>query len=246
MKIRVIRPASRQNADPAFMDHSARITSTYASPGTQIETVFIDAGAHGGSMGAHLSEAHIMANAPATVREVIKAEKDGFDAVVLSGEYDVGAEFARHVVRIPVIDAGPVSLHAAALLGDAVAMLVTQRTVTSYVRKLLRRWSMSDFVCTTVAWDLTLAEAWNQKSQMRALTIDLCRTAMERADINVILPFAAVFVPFIIDPREIEDALGLPVVNGVAVGVRTAEMFVDLGMRHSAKAYPVAPASAWS
>ena len=81
---------------------------------------------------------------------------------------------------------------------------------------------------------------------MRALTIKLCRDAMARADVNVILPFAAVFVPFIIDPREIEDELGLPVVNGVAVAVRTAEMFVGLGMVHSAKAYPAAPSSAWS
>ena len=76
MKIRVIRPASRQGTDKE-LHGSIRpsVTTKYASPGTEIETVFIDAGVHGGSMSAHLSEAHIMANAPATVREVVKAEK---------------------------------------------------------------------------------------------------------------------------------------------------------------------------
>src|SRR5258708_15435112 len=102
------------------MAHSERVTKSYASAGTEVETVFLDVGHHGGSMGGHLNESRIMANAPAVVREVINAEKEGWNAVFISGEYDVGAEFSRHVVKIPVIDAGTASLHAAALLGDSV------------------------------------------------------------------------------------------------------------------------------
>jgi Asp/Glu/hydantoin racemase len=139
MKIKVIRPASRQGTDPDFMTHSARLTASYTSPGTEVETIFLDVGHHGGSMGGHLNEARIMANAAAVVREVIQAERDGWGAVFISGEDDVGSEFARYLVRIPVIDAGTSSLHAAALVGDSVAMLITQASVSSYVRKLLRR-----------------------------------------------------------------------------------------------------------
>jgi hypothetical protein len=43
-------------------------------------------------------------------------------------------------VRITVIDTGTPSFHAAALVGDRVAMLITQASVSSYVRKLLRGW----------------------------------------------------------------------------------------------------------
>lgn len=246
MKIKVIRPASRQGTDPDFMAHSARVTASYASPGTEVETVFLDVGHHGGSMGGHLNEARIMANAPAVVREVMQAERDGWDAIFISGEYDVGSEFARHLVRIPVIDSGTSSLHAAALLGDSIAMLITQASVSSYMRKLLRRWGMADLVSVMTPWDMPLAEAWRRRDEMRQLTLLLCREAMSRADVNVILPFCAVFVPFMVDPRDIEDELGIPVVNGVAVGLRTAEMFVGLKMVHSAKAYPPAPQTMWT
>jgi hypothetical protein len=60
------------------------------------------------------------------------------DAVFIS-EYGVGAEFARHVVKISVMDAGPASLHAAAVLGDGALMLITQTNVASYARKLVKR-----------------------------------------------------------------------------------------------------------
>src|SRR5258708_3890335 len=223
------------------MAHSARVTQSYASAGTEVETVFLDVGHHGGSMGGHLNESRIMANAPAVVREVINAEKEGWNAVFISGEYDVGAEFSRHVVKIPVIDAGTASLHAAALLGDSVAMLITQTTVAPYARKLLRRWGMSDLVRMMTAWDLPLAEAWDRRNEIRDLTLKICREAMAREDVNVILPFCAVFVPFIVEAHELEDVLSLPVVNGVAVGIRTAEMFVDLGMSHS----PRTPKTTW-
>lgn len=79
MKIKVIRPASRQGTDADLMTHSARLTASHTSPGTEVETVFLDVGHHGGSMGGHLNEARIMANAPAVVREVIQAERDGWD-----------------------------------------------------------------------------------------------------------------------------------------------------------------------
>jgi hypothetical protein len=78
VKIKIIRPASRQGTDAAFMAHSAEVARTYASPGTEVETVFLDVGHHSGSMGGHLNEARIMANATAVVREVITAENEGW------------------------------------------------------------------------------------------------------------------------------------------------------------------------
>lgn len=245
MKIKVIRPASRQSTDTEFMEISARLTGSYASSGTEVETVFLNLGQHGGSMGGHLNEARIMSAAPALLKEVVKSEADGSDVIVLSGEYDVGAEIARHLVSIPVIDVGSASVRFAPLLGDRAAMLVTQDSVRSYARKLLRRWGMSDFIGTTTAWNVPLAEGWARRGEMRELTLRICREAMEQTDINVILPFCAVFVPFIVRPQDLEDELGIPVVNGVAVALKTAEMFVELGMRHSRSDYPATDPSVW-
>ncbi|WP_139069767.1 hypothetical protein [Tardiphaga robiniae] len=113
------------------------------------------------------------------------------------------------------------------------------------MRKLLPRWGMAEQVSAMMPWDMPLAEAWQRRGEMRELTLRLCREAMARVDVNVVLPFCAVFVPFMVDPHAIEDEIGIPVINGVAVGLRTAEMFVDLNMVHSKKAYPPAPSALW-
>jgi Asp/Glu/hydantoin racemase len=224
---------------------SARITAGYASPGTVIETAFLDSGAHAGPMAGHINEARIMAGAPHVVREVIRAEKEGWDAVFLTGEYDVGAEIARHMVRIPVVDIGTVSARFAPLLGDRVGMLVVEDSLRSYARKLLGRWRLTESVAAMGAWNIPLYESWARRAEVKARTIEVCRELMAAHDVNVILPFCAVFTPFLAAPEEIEDALGIPVLNTVAIGIRTTEMFVSLKLRKNQRVYPDTPYAVW-
>jgi Asp/Glu/hydantoin racemase len=245
VRIKVIRPASRQNTDPEFMALSARIAAGYGSPGTEIDTVFLDAGAHGGPMAGHINEARIMAGARHVVHEVVKAEREGWDAVFLTGEYDVGAEIARHLVRIPVVDIGTVAARFAPLVGDRVGMLVVERSLLSYTRKLLARWRLADAVAAMATWEIPLYESWPRRGEVKARTIEICRALMAAHDVDVILPFCAVFVPFLANPREIEDAIGIPVLDTVAVGIRTTEMFVSLGIRKNQKTHPDTPPEVW-
>lgn len=245
MKIRVIRPASKQNTDPEFMEHSLNVTKSYASPGTEVETVFVSAGAHGGPMVGHINEARIMSSAPFVIREVMRAEKEGWDGVYLTGEYDVGAEIARHMVNIPVVDTGPVVTHFASLLGDRVCLLTIEDSLRSYTRKLLKRWGVSDLISGMKAWNIPVSEVWTRRNEVKELTLRICKEAIEEDDANVILPFCGVFIPFIVRPEEIEDKIGIPVVNTVAVGLKTTEMFVSLNIHKSQKVYPLTPPNVW-
>lgn len=245
MRIKVIRPASKQNTDPEFMALSADITRGYGSAGTQIETAFLDSGAHAGPMAGHINEARIMSGARHVVHEVIQAEKDGWNAVFLTGEYDVGAEIARHMVKIPVVDIGTVSARFAPLLGDRVGMLVVEDSLRPYTRKLLRRWGLADSIAAMKTWDIPLSQVWPRRGEVRARTLAICREAMQEHDINVILPFCAVFMPYIVRPEDIEDEIGIPVLNTVAIGIKTTEMFISLGIRKNQKVYPDTPHTVW-
>lgn len=245
MRIRVIRPGSKQNTDPEFMKHSAEVTRSYASPGVEVDTVFLDGTRHSGPMLGSLNEARAMSSAQHVVAEVIRAEKEGFDAAYLTGEYDVGAEISRHLVDIPVIDSGTVTARFAPLLGDRICLLAVEDSVLPFTRKLLRRWGVEDSVTTMRPWNIPLAELWPRRSEVKELTLRLCRDAMERDDVNVILPFCTVYVPFILRAEELEDAIGIPVVNSIAVSLKTAEMFVDLKIRPNRKVYPRTPYAVW-
>lgn len=246
MKIKVIRPSSKQNTPEDFMKYSADMTKGYASPGTEVDTVFISGGVHAGPNAGHINEARIMSSAQYVVREVMKAEKEGFDAVYLTGEYDVGAEISRHMVKIPVIDAGPFCARFAMNLGDRICMLTIEDSLRSYARKLLRRWGLAEHVPLMKAWNIPVAQAWPRRAEIKELTFTICREAVEQEGANVLLPACAVFMPFIVQPEEVEDKVGVPVVNTVAVGVKMAEMFVNLGIRKNQKVYPDTPAAVWS
>jgi len=246
MRIRVIRPASRQNAGKDFMETSAKITHSYASKGTEIETVFIDGGAKSGPMVGHANEARIMANARPLIREVIQAERDGWDAVMLSGEYDVGADIARHMVKIPVIDTANIGLRVAHFIGDRTCLLVIEDSVLAFTKKVLRQMRASELVHTMRTWNIPLEQVWERRHEVKPRTLDICRDAIEKDRVNVFLPFCAVYTPFIVDTREIEDEIGVPVINAVALAVKTTEMFVDLRLNVSRDLYPLTPAEVWT
>jgi allantoin racemase len=245
VKIKVIRPSSKQNTPEDFMAYSADLTKSYASPGTEVDTVFISGGAHAGPNAGHINEARIMSSAPHVVREVLKAERDGFDAVYLTGEYDVGAEISRHMVQIPVIDAGSFCARFATHLGDRICMLTIEESLKPYARKLLRRWGLHDQITLMKAWNIPVAQAWPRRDEIKDLTFDICRQAVEEDGANVILPACAVFMPFIVSPKEVEDKFGVPVVNTVAVGLKMAELFVNLKITKNQKVYPDTPANVW-
>ncbi len=74
---------------------------------------------------------------------------------------------------------------------------------------------------------------WERRGEVKDLTIRLCKEAVQEEDAEVIVPFCGVFVPFIVSPEEIEAEVGGPVINGMAVGLRVTEMFVNLDIHRS-------------
>lgn len=73
----------------------------------------------GSGGGKAVTNLHRTLVAPAAAREVIAAEKAGYDAVVAWGTLDLGVEEARHLVDIPVLGPGRIAAHVAASLVSA-------------------------------------------------------------------------------------------------------------------------------
>jgi len=66
-------------------------------------------------------------NLHGTFRWVRRAEKEGYDAVVIGCFYDPGLREARELVRIPVIGPAETCMHIAATLGHKFSVLVGRR-----------------------------------------------------------------------------------------------------------------------
>ena len=242
MRIKVICPPSRQSVSSDRLESQTQVFRSYASPGTEVDAIHPNAGAHIGPALGHISEARIESIVPFVIREAVKAEKDGFDGIWQPGEYNVGSEVARQIINIPLVDTGPAALHVASMVGDRICLIAIEDTVKPYVRKLLKRWGMSQFVTSLKVWNIPVSEVWKRQDEVKELTIKIAKEAIEKEDAQVILPFCAVFVPVIVPAEEIEAEIGVPVINCPRVGLRMTELFVGLGIHKSEKAYPFAPA----
>ena len=238
MKIKAIRPNSKWAPSADYIEFSNKKIQSYASPGTEITITFPDAPPTVGGGGGPLSEARTQGIVPYVLEEAVKAEEEGFDGVLMMGEYNVGSEVAKHMVKLPIIDSGTAILHVAAMVGDRICVLVPEDDVKAYARRLFKRWGMNDFVTSLKSWGIPLHEAWAKKEGIKEKTISMCKTAVQEEDAQVILPFCGPFVPFIVSPEEIEAEVGVPVINTVATAVKMIEVFVTLGIRPSRKVYP--------
>ncbi|MFC1951804.1 aspartate/glutamate racemase family protein [Chloroflexota bacterium] len=241
MRIKIIRPNSRYAVPPEYVEITNKKIRSYASPGTELVIVFPDAPKTVGGYGGPLSEARTQGIVPYVIKEVISAEEEGFDGVLMMGEYNVGAEIAKHMVKLPIIDSGMAIVHVAAMVGDRLCVIVPEETVKAYVRRLFRRWGMEHFIASMKAWGCSAHEVWQDqklKEGLKDRTIQICKEAIEKDDAQVILPYCGPFVPAIVSPKDIEAAVGVPVINTTAVTVKMAEIFVSLDIRPSRMVYP--------
>src|SRR5581483_5259785 len=68
-------------------------------------------------------------------------------------------------------------------------------------------------------------------------TVEVMRSVVKETGAECIVPLGGAVIPSILDPKELEKEVGAPVLNPRAIGIRTAETFVQLGISQSPLAY---------
>jgi allantoin racemase len=76
----------------------------------------------------------------------IKAEADGYDAVVPFGTLDAGVELARNLIRIPMIGAGQSVLHLGVQLSNRLGVIAYEDKSIPFMRKQLHAWRVAESV----------------------------------------------------------------------------------------------------
>ena len=66
------------------------------------------------------------------------------------------------------------------------------------------------------------------------------RATIKKGGAGCIIPLGGAVVPTLVSPKDLEREVGVPVLNTKAIGIRFAEMCVQLGMTQSALNYPLA------
>jgi allantoin racemase len=210
-----------------------------ASPGTEIGFAVIQATFFRRSN----SQVNSLSAGPLVAEVAVKAEADGYDAVVPFGTLDAGVELSRNLVRIPVVGAGQAVMHLGVQLSNRLGVIAYEEKSIAFMRKQLHAWRVADSVVGMRSVQIPLPESTKNRDAMRERFIKVARELIDNHDAEIIVPMGVTMVPVQYATAEFEKELGVPVMDALKTGIQTAEMLVHMGLTHSTRTYPRLPQS---
>ena len=187
------------------------------------------------------SQVNSLSAGPLVAEVAIKAEADGYDAVVPFGTLDAGVELSRNLVRIPVVGAGQSVMHLGVQLSNRLGVIAYEAKSVTFMRKQLHAWRVADSIVGIRSVQIPLPESTKNRDAMRVRFIEAARDLIDHHDAEIIVPMGVTMVPVQYAPAEFENELGVPVMDALKTSIQTAEMLVRMGLTHSAKTYPRPP-----
>ena len=205
-----------------------------ASPGTEIGFGVIKATFFRRSN----SQVNSLSAGPLVAEIAVKAEADGYDAVVPFGTLDAGVELSRNLVRIPIVGAGQSVMHLAVQLSNRLGVIAYEEKSIPFMRKQMHAWRVADSVVAMRSVQVPLMESTKNRDAIRERFIRFAREMIEDRDVEIIVPMGVTMVPVQYAPEEFEKELGVPVMDALKTSIQTAEMMVRMGLTHSTRTYP--------
>ncbi len=175
---------------------------------------------------------------PGLLEAVVELEREGFDAIVPGCFGDPGIDAARELVAIPVLGPGATSMLVAANLGHRFSVVTVLESVVRPLENLARLTGVEPKLASVRQIGIPVLELNADPDATFGRLIEVSRQVIkeDRADVLVLgcgtLSFRA---------AELQDAVGVPVVNPLQVTLRMAELLVACGLSHSKRSYPVPP-----
>ena len=230
MKIMVIAPGRFSSEEIEFRKNYLKF---YASPGTEIEVVPIKKGPE-----SVTSPEDSLRLAPGIVERVIEAEENKFDAAMIHCFGDPGRDLARSKVNIPVVGACEATFHTACMLAKKFGIVGR----TEYIRETIQRViSGVPGVAEKIVYfkaispGIPVLELKKRKDELKEKFIALGKEAIEKNGAELIIGGCLAMFPILGrgSREDMEEKLGVPVLDGSAIGFKTAELLAGLRLRHN-------------
>lgn len=177
---------------------------------------------------------------PATLRGIVQAEHDGFDAVIIGCFGDPGLEAARELVDIPVIGPGEASLLTAAGLGHRFSVVTILDNVVASQEHQAHRAGVLGKLASVEAIGIPVLDLMGDRDATIEGVVAAGRRAIERHRADTLM-LGCMTLSFMGIGDLVSAELGVPVLEANRVALKSAESLVSLGLSHSARAYPRPP-----
>jgi len=170
--------------------------------------------------------------ARAVVRGAIAAEREGYDAFFMNHFQDVGLYDARAAVKIPVLGLGEASLLHACTMGRKLGLIAINPVFIPTHHEQILRYGLQQRIVGIRAMKAAISDYMEafvspaKKSELQAMFEGEARRLIDNGA-DVIVPTGG--IPMMLFGKEADANVdGAPIVNGVTVVIKAAEMAVKL------------------
>jgi allantoin racemase len=221
VQIMVINP----NTTAEMTATIGRCAQAAVGPGTLVEAVNPAMGP--ASIESHYDEALAV---PGLLAEIARGETAGAQGYVIACFGDPGLDAARELATGPVVGIAEAAMRTASYLGRGFSVVTTLGRTCGRARDLAEHYGMGRACLGVRACEIPVLEL--ETPGATAAITEECRRAVAEDGADAIVLGCAGMAELC---KHISDAIGVPVVDGVAAAARTVETLVALGLTTGAR-----------
>jgi allantoin racemase len=146
----------------------------------------------------------------------------------------------REMVKIPVVGPGETSMLVAAMLGHRFSIITVLDSVVPSLEKLARIIGVDGKLASVRAANIPVLDLRKDIETTKQRMVAESKKAMteNRADVIILGCMSMAFMGV---SDEMQETLGIPVVNPAVVSLKVLEGLIAAGLTHSKRAYPIPP-----
>jgi len=217
LKILCINP----NSSPEVTEGIEKICKKYALPGTEVEIISIKEAPSG------IESYHDAAISEKYLLERIEEWEGKYDGFIIACHSDIGVDLLRELTAKPVIGIGEASMLLALPLGHKFSILSLKRKKIPQKEDLVKKYGLENRCASIRATGLGVVA--NDKEKREKL-IQEGEKAVKEDRAEVLILGCAGMAGM---DKEIEKAVGVPVIDGVVSALLIVESFIRYGVSTS-------------
>lgn len=226
MKLYVLLPILHDNA---LENVTRQETASAVSPGTEFMVDSLEMGP--ASIETYLDEE---VAAPWIVEKAIQADKNGYDAIIISCMGDPAIHSVREAVSKPVVGPLMATTSIACNLGEKFSIVTVLKETIPIFRRKIREYGLEHRLASVRYVNVPVLELESRKDEVKNQLIEESIQAVNDGADSVILGCTGMIGM----AKDMQRHLNVPVIDPGIAQVKYAEMLVSLSLRHSPSAYP--------
>ncbi len=167
---------------------------------------------------------------PKILKIIKEAEKENFDAAIIGCFYDPGLREAREIAEKLVVTApAEASMHIAVTLGQRFSIIVGRTKWIPLMRENVIKYGFQDHLASFQAIGMGVLDLQMDLEETKRRIVQAAEKAIEQDGAEVIILGCTHQFGFY---QELQDALGVPVIDVALAALNYAEFLVDLRNQH--------------